>query len=257
MDNNVEGIAFSTGKRAHNAQLRDRPLLVRSDAPLLYEKEDTRSLFSPDGKHAVELAPGRFLLCSQRILPEKGDATFAFTFRHEDSPVVHFSYQNYDRGWITIENNALYTPATKKDSLDVSDGWHRAVCRVSAAGRCELFIDGDSLVTAEIDNDGEKNWLERFEGITLGYYYNRHTQPGPGSFDLFFSVLQVHRAYRSLRIWDRRLTDNEISGLEEKRVTQDGLVAEWLLDGLPDANRNYNDKVHGHLLHVKQIRTWE
>ncbi|MFZ1731686.1 MAG: LamG-like jellyroll fold domain-containing protein [Bacteroidota bacterium] len=257
LDAAVENTVFNANKRAHSGTLLHRPVLVRSDLDLQPAKMDCRPVSRGDGRSAVELRSGRYLVAVRPVLPRHTDASFAFWFLQSEEPAVHFNYVLIDQGWVSVENNMLFTMA-KKQSCEIVPGWHLGVCTVTADGHVALFVDGISIAESRTVPTGLQDWLARFEGMMLGFRFDKRQQLASKYYDWYHPTLSHPRSYGSLQVWTRLLTSAEISGLYEDHIVPgNDLAASWQLDAAPDRNNNFIDTVNRQLLHIKQVYAWE
>ncbi|MBE0643238.1 MAG: LamG domain-containing protein [Bacteroidetes bacterium] len=257
VDASVENTLFNANKQAHSGTLLHRPVLVRSDLALHSPTLDLR-LVKREGKFlAVELRSGRYLVSVRPLLPRYSDATFAFWFLQEAEPAIHFNYVLKDGGWISVENNMLFTVA-KKEAYTIPPGWHLGVCTVSADGAVAFYSDGTLVATSRSITAGKQDWHARFEGMMLGFRFDKEQQLASKYYDWYHPTLSHPRSYGSLHVWKRKLNQSEIAGLSAAdRIPRSSLVASWPLVQLPDSNNNFIDVINHQLLHVKQVYGWE
>jgi hypothetical protein len=162
-----------------------------------------------------------------------------------------------DRGWISVENDMLFTMDSKQ-AYEIAPGWHLGVCRVTAGGRITFFVDGNMIADSRTVPVGPQDWLARFEGMMLGFRFDKAQQLASKYYDWYHPTLSHSRSFGSLQVWTRLLTSAEISLLYKKHIVpEDALVASWRLDALPDDNNNFIDAVKHNFLHVKQVHAWE
>jgi hypothetical protein len=259
MDATVESTVFNANLRAHSGSLPSRTAVVRSTAPLRHPTPHARVIPGPDGGSALQLSAGRYLACARWPLARYSDASFAFWFYQSGAPAIHFSYVNGERGWIAIEDTATYTSVAKHWFSDKpSPGWHHAVCTVTKEGEMTLYINGEVFDRNRTTASGLHDWHHRFEGLQLGFRFDKQQQLSAKYYNWYHPTLNHPRAYADLHVWNRTLSHNEIRDLyAARKLARDGLVASWVLDSLPDDNLNYRDSVNGLLLHIKQVRAWE
>ena len=132
------------------------------------------------------------------------------------------------------------------------------VCRVDMAGEMVFYLDGIPIDTTDTWRSGKRDWYYHFEGILLGFRADKQNLPGPWNYNWYFQYLNHPRAYGDLRIWSRQLTEKEIANLVRRgEVPRENLVAEWLLDSMPDEYNNYADRIGGIPMHIKEVRTWK
>ncbi len=259
MDATVENTVFNANLRAHSGQLPGRTAVVRSGAPVVHPSPHAAIVPGPAGRSAVQLAPGRYLACARWPLPRHSDATFSFWFYQSGDPTIHFSYVNGEQGWIAIEDTATYTSVAKRwFRKKPSPGWHHAVCTVTSDGELKLYINGKLFDHNRSTASGLHNWHHRFEGLQLGFRFDKQQQLSAKYYNWYHPTLNHPRAYADLNVWSRLLSASEIETLfRSNTIPRRDLAASWVLDKLPDRNLNYTDAVGGLLLHVKQVRSWE
>jgi hypothetical protein len=258
MDTAVETEVFNANKRAHSGELHYRPYLVRSDFALMHEQGDCTPVGSGavDGR-GVMLHAGRYLACARPVLQRFGDATIALRFLQTTRPAIHFYYCRKDDGWISLEEMYTFTRLGRKH-LQILPGWHDAVMLVESSGRMRLFIDGVATDTNRVTRQVPYDWHRNFEGILLGFLFDKKRQLNSGYYNLYFPALNHARGFAALHFWDRLLTMDEIRSYSaRKAVPQNGLAASWLLDDFPDGNNNFIDRIHGAQLHLKKVKAWE
>ena len=257
MDATVENTVFNANKYAHSGSLLYRPSVLRSDLPLVGGGPDCALVQDDAGRPAIRLEAGRYLSAARSPLPRQGDATFAFRFRQTEEPSIHFNYVLRDRGWISVENSMLFT-MTRKLHYEIPDGWHLGVCTVTAAGQLRFHLDGERLAESSTVDDGAQDWLARFEGLMLGFRFDKEQQLASKYYDWYHPTLSHPRSYGSLHVWRRLLDDSELRELYLHDVVPTrGLSASWRLTQLPDGSGNFPDAVGGMLLHIKPVRSWE
>ncbi|MBR9977907.1 MAG: hypothetical protein KFH87_07445 [Bacteroidetes bacterium] len=256
MDMATENIAFNANKFAHSGALLYRPALIRSDLALEKTEADVRLVADHRDGSALELQPGRYLVCFRPVLPPRGPASFAFRFYEGEKQSIHFNYVLRNQGWISIESNMLFT-MEKKLPHTIAPGWHLGVCTVTAEGQATFYLDGEILSDARTVPEGGQNWHQRFEGMMLGFRFDREQQLASKYYDWYYPTLSHSRTYQSLHVWSRLLRPSEIAGMHTNdTVPGDELVASWTLDRLPDRNNNISDTVAGHHLHIKKVLGW-
>ena len=259
MDATVEHTVFNANLRAHSGSLRTRASVVRSTAPLMHGASHCAVVPGPTGRTALQLNAGRYLACARWPLPRHSDATFAFWFYQSGAPAIHFSYVNGEQGWIAIEDTAMYTSVAKHwFASKPTPGWHHAVCTVTSEGATTLFIDGMLFDSNRVVTSGLHDWHQRFEGLQLGFRFDKQQQLSAKYYNWYHPTLNHPRAYADLHIWNRIISPAEIQALHRLNIVpRPGLTASWVLNGLPDSNLNYIDAINGLMLHVKQVRSWE
>jgi hypothetical protein len=162
-----------------------------------------------------------------------------------------------NRGWISVENSMLFTVAKKHDYM-ISPGWHLGVCTVSADGRLLFYLDGKLLAETRTVSDGVQDWHAHFEGMMLGFRFDKEQQLASKYYDWYHPTLSHARSYEALHVWKRRLNEIEIQELYLRNIVPaHDLAASWQLGTMPDGNGNFVDEAGGHLLHIKRIRSWE
>lgn len=257
MDSMVENTAYNASKRAHSGTLRGRPSQRRSDLRVGAGSADVSIVPGPAGRAAVQLQSGRYLVASTPPLPSRGDATFAFWFVENGRPAVHFNYVLKERGWISVENNKLFTMNTKAH-FTLRDGWHLGLCTVTGDGTLRFHLDGSLLASARTTDFGGHDWHARYEGMMLGFRFDKEQQLASKYYDWYHPTLSHPRRYAGLHVWNRILSDTEIQEFYVRNILPtDGLAASWQLDRPPDRDGNFTDAVRGRLLHVKRVRSWE
>lgn len=257
MDAAVENTVFNANKLAHSGSLLHRPLLRRSTLPLPPDGADCSLVGEQEDGVALQLRPGRYLVTARSPLERYGDASFAFRFLQTAEPAIHFNYVLKERGWISVENNMLFT-LTRKLHYDIPEGWHAGVCLVTAEGRLRFYLDGELLVESETIADGIQDWHARFEGLMLGFRFDKEQQLASKYYDWYHPTLSHPRSYGSLHVWNRLLDDAEIRAWSLRAIVPTrGLTASWRFTRLPDVDGNIADEVGGLLLHVKRVRSWE
>ncbi len=257
MDTNVESIAFNANKRAHSASLLHRPTLVRSDVPLHTPCKDVSVFHTPAGESALELHAGRYLSCSDRVLPRFSEATFSLWFLQTSLPAIHFNYVRRHDGWISIEESYTYTRVQRR-FVHIAPGWRHAAFTVDDAGLLTLYIDGVKVDTTRVTMTPPIDWHEKFEGMLLGFRFDKENQLHSRFYDQYFPALSHPRSYRELSVWKRQLSEEEIRGLAASgEIPGRDLVAFWPLDAMPDGYHNFVDVVAGARLHVKRVCSWE
>jgi len=259
MDATVEHTVFNANVRAHSGTLLNRPTVVRSTAPLVYEKVDVKLIPGPSGRPAIELQAGRYLACSRAVLPRFGPASFAFWFYYEGRDVVYMSYVNDERGWLSIEDSLLSSSQQKLYfHRKLPWGWHHAVCTVEEDGKVKLYVNGEIIAGIRTTSGGLHDWHYRFEGLLLGFRFDKQRQLSSKYYRWYHPTLNHPRRFADLHVWKRLLDREEILGLySEGLLPKRELVVSWMLDQLPDRNKNYIDSVKGYPLHIKQVRFWE
>lgn len=257
MDTNVESLAFNANKRAHSATLLHRPSLVRSNIPLHAAASDVSVVVTETDEAAIELRAGRYLCCSDRILPRFGEATFSFWFLQTTDPAIHFNYVRRHEGWISIEEAYTYTRVRRRH-VQIEPGWRHAAFTVDEAGLLTLYIDGAQIDTTRVTLTPPFDWHEKFEGMLLGFSFDKENQLSATFYDQYLPALSHPRCYRALHVWKRRLTPEEIRTVSERgTLPSRELVASWPLTSMPDGYNNFVDQVKGARLHVKSVRSWE
>ncbi len=257
IDTAVENTVFNANKRAHSGTLMHRPLLVRSDLGLSAPSADCRLVSRRTDRRAVELSAGRYLVAVRPVLPKRTDATFAFWFLQTAQPAIHFNYVLRDRGWISVENDMLFTVLRKQEYV-IEPGWHLGACTVTADGRTTFHLDGKPILQTRTVPAGMQDWHSRFEGMMLGFRFDKVQQLASKYYDWYHPTLSHDRSYGALHVWARVLSDAELASLySEDAIPRKGLVASWPLERLPDRDNNFLDEIAGHLLHIKQVRSWE
>ncbi len=257
VDASVENTLFNANTQAHSGALLHRPVLVRSDLRLEPRGRDIFLLTRDRGDTAIALTSGRYLVAVRPVLPRYTDATFAFLFLQDAEPAIHFNYVLKESGWISIENNMLFT-MQKKLAYDIEPGWHTGVCTVTADGKVAFYTDGQLKAESRTVASGRQDWHALFEGMMLGFRFDKEQQLASKYYDWYHPTLSHTRSYGSLHVWKRILSEKEIADLiDQERVTKKGLVASWRLEQLPDANNNYIDEINHRFLHVKQVYGWE
>jgi hypothetical protein len=259
MDATVENTVFNANLRAHSGMLPARTPVVRSGAPVTHPTPHAAVIAGPAGKPAIQLAAGRYLACARWPLPRHSDATFAFWFYQSGAPAIHFAYANGERGWIAIEDTATYTSEGKHWFVRKPEaGWHHAVCTVTREGEMALYINGRLYDRNRTTKSGLHDWHYRFEGLQLGFRFDKQQQLSSKYYNWYHPTLNYPRSYADLHVWSRVFTASEVAELYSgTRVPERGLAASWTFDGLPDLYLNYQDRVSGLLMHVKQVRSWE
>lgn len=256
MDMATEHIAFNANKFAHSGALLYRPALIRSDLALEKTEDDVRLVADHRDGSALELQPGRYLVCFRPVLPPRGPASFAFRFYEGQKQSIHFNYVLRDQGWISIESNMLFTMERKLPHI-IAPGWHLGVCTVTAEGKATFFLDGETLSEARTVHEGGQNWHQRFEGMMLGFRFDREQQLASKYYDWYYPTLSHTRTYQSLHVWSRLLRPSEITAMvTNDMIPGDDLVASWTFDRLPDRNNIISDTVAGHLIHIKKVLAW-
>jgi|GEM_PF-1085771 len=257
MDTAVESILFNANKRAHSGTLRNRPSVIRSDVPIEDEKRDFRIVPFGDSARAVELTPGRYLGCMRQVLPRYGPATFSLRFLQTGDPTIHFYYARTEQGWISIEDMYTFTRVARHH-ITISEGWHLAVCTVSRTGELVLYVDGAAVDTNRASLSSPYDWHRNFEGMLLGFLFDKENQLNSSYYDLYHPTLTHARTYGDFRIWDRKLTQDEIREFSrDGRAPASGLRAFWPLQNSPDRNGNFIDEIGGAMLHLKRVAAWE
>lgn len=259
MDATVEHTVFNANLRAHAGALRHLPSPVRSTAPIDYRRPCCRVVQGPLGRPAIELASGRYLAAARTPLPRHGDASFSFWYHQPTRDAIFFNYINVDEGWISIEDTMLFTSVDKVYVEKVPPpGWYHAVCTVTASGELTLYRDGEKFATNRSTTAAMQDWLNRFEGIQLGFRFSKQNQLGSKYYNWYHPTLNHPRAFADLHIHTRVLRPEEIRAMASGAPPPtDGLVASWTLDRAPDNNLNWIDAIGGGLMHVKQVRFWE
>ncbi|MDT8324332.1 MAG: LamG-like jellyroll fold domain-containing protein [Bacteroidota bacterium] len=257
MDNAVESIVFNANQRAHSGELFHRPTLVRSDLPGWRMPEDCTPVLQSDGvRSGIALRAGRYLACMRPVLPRYGDASIALRFLQTALPAIHFYYAKRDEGWISIEEMYTYT-RVGRNHVEIEEGWHDAVIRVTATGELYLSIDGVTVDTSRTCTEGPQDWHEKFEGFLLGFQFDKQNQLNTSFHNYFYPALSHERSFAGLHFWHRLLTDEEIREWSTEGVLpEDGMTASWDLDVCPGEDGNFVDRVGGALLHMKSVRTW-
>lgn len=258
MDSMVENTVFNANKRAHSGSLRGRPTQQRSDLPVEGGSTDFAIVPGPAAHDALQLQPGRYLVASEPPLPRSSDATFAFWFVETGRPAIHFNYVLKERGWISVENSMLFT-MNAKAHFTMPIGWHFGVCTVTRDGHLRFHLDGTLLATTRtMAGIEEHDWRARFEGMMLGFRFDKEQQLASKYYDWYHPTLSHPRRYAGLHVWNRVLTDAEIQDcFVRSTLPTTGLVASWKLDRPPDRYGNYTDAVQRRLLHIKRVRSWE
>jgi len=258
MDTAVESIVFNGNKRAHSGELHHRPCLVRADLPRRDLPPDCVPVRTgKDGQGGIQLHAGRYLACMRPVLPRYGDASIAIRFLQTSQPAIHFYYCKTEEGWISLEEMYLFTRVDRK-FVSIASGWRDAVMLVESSGRMRLFIDGKVIDTTRVTAKGPYDWHARFEGMLLGFLFDKQNQLNIGFYDYYYPALNHARSFNGLHIWDRLLTADEIRNwTQHDTIPRDGLTASWRINQCPGRDRNLVDGVGGALLHVKRVQTWE
>lgn len=257
MDATVEGMVFNANTRAHSGSLLGRPVLRRSDLQREAGSSDFEIVTGASNRPALQLRPGRYLVGNHPPLRKRGDATFAFWFLETGKPAIHFNYVLKNRGWISVENSMLFTMKNKQDYV-IPPGWHLGVCTVSSDGKLLFYLDGKVFAETRTVPDGAQDWHAFFEGMMLGFRFDKEQQLASKYYDWYHPTLSHARSYEALHVWKRRLTETEIQELYIRNIVPSrDLAASWQLGTMPDGNGNFVDAESGHLLHIKRIRSWE
>ncbi|MBN1447936.1 MAG: hypothetical protein JXA28_08390 [Bacteroidetes bacterium] len=257
MDASVESIVFNANKRAHSGTLFGRPAPVRSDLPRHEERADYHLVQREHGRAAIELPPGRYLACMRPLLPRYGPASIALQFRQTAEPSIHFYYVRTEAGWISLEEGYSYTRVAR-NHVPIPEGWRHAVYTITPAGELVLYLDGAAIDTNRTVTAGPYDWHRGFEGMLLGFRFDKENQLHSSFYDWYYPTLTHPRAYADFAIWSRLLTPEEIHTMYESGdLPSEGLIAHWPLGEPPDQNRNFLDHIGGAVLHLKRVLAWE
>ncbi|MBR9976731.1 MAG: LamG domain-containing protein [Bacteroidetes bacterium] len=248
--------AYNANERTQNGILRGRPMHIRSGVPFRINEDDIRLIPGPLNNTAIELQPSRWLQCGSDVLDGALERSYAIRFLHEENnPGVIFTVINQD-AWITLADGAVSTAGSEPFVLPLLPGWNNFIARINASQIMEIHLNGDYITT--IESKGLRRGPGyRYEGLQVGIHQDKYNSFGPKYYDSKVPAIRARRAVSDFRVWNRRISDADIAAYSAGKDTPDGLVAHWPLDSLPDVNRNFRDRISGHLLHLWRYRGWE
>ncbi|MBE0643237.1 MAG: LamG domain-containing protein [Bacteroidetes bacterium] len=257
METNCDMTAFNGSNASQDAELRYRPVQVRSTAPILPASSLPRLIPGPRGLPAIALPPGAYLYCARQLLPRKSDACFAFWWYTDVRRSTAFVYENLDH-YISFSSDTIatsYSGCASDIIGSVAPGWHHITIRVLHTGVKEVFIDGrqrGALTPCHTPGGEYYDWHYRYEGMTFGLFNDKYNMFSAKLHAVMREALAQTRRIADIAIWRRLLCDEEIARLAEGAdPPPDHLVAYWHMDQAPNAELNFIDRMEGHLLHIK------
>ncbi|MFZ1731685.1 MAG: LamG-like jellyroll fold domain-containing protein [Bacteroidota bacterium] len=257
METNSENTAFNGNNATADAELRYRPVSVRSTAPVMAEGQLPRLIDGPQGLPGLSLPPGSYLFCARQLLPQHSDACFSFWWYSDIRRSTAFVYQNLDH-YLSFSCDTVATSFSgcTSDILgSITRGWHHVVIRVLRTGEREIFIDGAQRGTiAPCTTPGSQfyDWHYRYGGISFGIFDDTYNMFSGNLHAIMLEGLGQTRKIAGIAIWRRLLCNEEIVRLAKgAEPPPDHLVAYWQFDTAPSAEMNFTDRMSGNLLHIK------
>ncbi len=262
METNCEATAFNGSNASQDAEMRYRPVQVRSTAPIQPEGSLPRLGAGPLGIPALTLPAGSYLYCAQQLLPKKSDACFAFWWYSTVERSTAFVFQNLDH-YVSFSSDTVATSYSgcASDILgSIAPGWHHIAIRVLYSGIREVFVDGEmrgSLSPCNVDGADYHDWHYRYEGMSFGIFNDKYTMFSASLHDVMRESLGQTRRIADIAIWRRLLCDEEIERLARgAEPPPDHLVGYWHFEDAPNAELNFVDRIEGHLLHIKSAPSY-
>lgn len=255
-DVTAEVSAHNANERTQDGLLRGRPAYIRSGVPLNTPGAAHRIVPGPSASRAIELQDCSWLQCGGDPLAGSPARSYAIRFRRDDDTAgVILTVLNQD-AYIVLRPSDLTAAGGTPVALPTRRGWNSFVCRFDETQTLEYFINGAQVMSTSTP-ELQRGPSYRYEGLQIGIYNDKYNNFGPKSFDSMHPQLRSRRTVGDFRVWNRRISDAAVAAYERGDAAPDGLVAHWPLDGGPDPDNNYRDRVRGHLLHLWRYRVWE
>lgn len=258
-----DGISFNGSGETPDAELRNRPGMVRSTAPLRMATALPTRLTGPRDIPALELPPGTYLHFARQILPRKSRATFAFWWYADEVRGTAFVVKNLGN-FVSFSSDsvALSYSGCRADMVgSIGIGWHHVAVRVLEDGRREIFIDGTQRALLEdclVPGKDFHDWHDRYEGISYGMFDDSQTVFSARLHGTMRESLSRPRRLADIMIWKRLLANEEIALLAAGTdPPPDHLSTWWRFDHAPDAALNFIDRVDNQLLHLKSLPAYK
>ena len=250
---------FNGSGESPDAELRARPGMVRSSAPLRSQVVRPTRTAGPRGTPAIELPAGTYLHFARQLLPRKSRATFAFWWYASDTRGTAFVVKN-PGNFVSFSSDtiAMSYSGCRTDIIGtIGRGWHHVAVRVLEDGRREVFIDGTQRAVLEdcnIPGTDFHDWHHRYEGISFGVFEDNEVAFSARLHAAMRESLSRPRRLADIMIWKRLLANEEIALLAAGAdPPPDHLAAWWRFDHAPNADLNFTDRVDNQLLHVKSL----
>lgn len=257
MESNSDITTFNGSGESPDAELRYRPTIVRSTAPLQLGTSIPRLTAGPPGVPALLLPAGTYLHFSRQLLPRKSNATFTFWWHTGTQRSTAMVVRNLGH-FISFTSDTIATSYSgcRSDIIGaIPVGWHHVAVRVLADGRKEIFIDGQQRAALEpclMPGADYHDWHYRYDGISFGLFDDRYSMFSARMHGTMRESLAQNRRVADIAIWRRLLGNEEISILAAGAdPPPDHLAAYWRFDHAPTGDLNFIDKVDGQLLHIK------
>ncbi|MDX9758462.1 MAG: LamG-like jellyroll fold domain-containing protein [Bacteroidota bacterium] len=258
-----DGISFNGSGETPDAELRVRPGMVRSSAPLRSAVALPVRRTGLHGIPALELPPGTYLHFARQVLPRRSHATFAFWWYATKTRGTAFVVKNLGN-FVSFSSDsvAMVHSGCRADLVGtIGTGWHHVAVRVLEDGRREIFIDGTQRAVLEDCRTPDKDfhdWHDRYDGISYGIYDDSQTAFSARLHGSMRESLSRPRRLADLMIWKRLLANEEIALLAAGAdPPPDHLAAWWRFDHAPSADLNFIDRVDRQLLHVKSAPAYK
>ncbi len=257
METNSDITAFNGSSASQDAELKYRPVQVRSTAPVRTERTLPRLISGPWKLPALELPPGSYLYFPRQLLPRKSDACFSFWWYTDTRRSTAFVFKNLDHFVsFTSDTVAIAYSGCSSDILgSIAPGWHHIAIRVLRTGEKEVFIDGrqrGTLNACRTPGSAYHDWHYRYEGIAFGVFDDKYHMFSSELHAQMHEGLGQTRRIAEIAIWRRLLCNEEITRLASgAEPPPDHLVAYWRFDRAPTAELNFADRMESHLLHIK------
>ncbi|MDT8323371.1 MAG: LamG-like jellyroll fold domain-containing protein [Bacteroidota bacterium] len=254
-----EESAFVANKRAQEGVPLGRPARVRSTAPVSASPyPDSRIVRGPYGGRALEIQPFRYLHLARQIIASDSARTYAIWFREDGNAVKRdvlvLNNQDASLALRTGEINLL--GASRRIPTPREQGWRHVLFRIDGEQRVEVFVDGH-FVEAQKSGPFSRGPFYRYVGLQVGGSNDGYNHLKTGYYDRIRPSLASPLAVADLCVWNRRLSEEEIAAVLEGKVPEQGLLARWQMDAMPDAMGNIIDVANGHQLHLLQICGWQ
>jgi hypothetical protein len=257
MESNCDITTFNGSGESPDAELRYRPTIVRSTAPLQPGTSIPRLTAGPRRVPALLLPAGTYLHFARQLLLPRSDATFSFWWQTGPQRSTAMVVRNLGHFVsFTSDTIAMSYSGCRSDIIGaIPVGWHHVAVRVLADGRKEIFIDGEQRAALEpclTPGTDYHDWHHRYDGISFGVFDDRYQMFSAKMHGTMRESLAQNRRVAEIAIWRRLLGNEEIAILAAGAdPPPDHLAAYWRFDHAPTADLNFIDKVDGQLLHIK------
>ncbi len=254
-----EESAFVAYKRAQEGTPVGRPERARSTAPVVSPAQaDVRVIKGPHGGNAIELQPFRYLHCARQLFTAAGPRSYAIWYRNDEEAVDRdvLSLVNQDAS-LVVHPRDVHVLGTYDPLKTTSEpGWQHVLLRIDADQQVEVFLNG-RFVGKEQTKEFNRGPLYRYVGMQIGGINDGYNHLKTAYYDRMRPKLLAPLAVADFCVWNRRLSEDEILQLQKGIVTNEGLLARWPMDAMPDAMRNLGDLTHGYHLHVQRLCGWQ